>query len=165
MLCVRNVQGWDWGSVLKHLVVENLKIQKEQYGKDREHTIVVPRVDSRRNSTLSQASHLSRDKKSRPSEAESRVYEVGRGCESTQKEEVTLRHSIHSADSYVTGTHITEETIRTFMKRGHQVTKANIRKRYKAYRDVVCQEYSGLGLRLCSEASGITGAYGCICVQ
>jgi hypothetical protein len=74
----------------------------------------------------------------RPIEAESRVYETGRGGESTQKEEITPRHSIHSADSNVTGAHITEETIRTYMKRGHQVAKANIRKRYKAYRDVVC---------------------------
>lgn len=35
----------------------------------------------------------------------------------------------NSADSYVTGAHITEETIRTYMKRWHQVVKANIRKR------------------------------------
>lgn len=124
------------------LVVENLKIQKEQYGKDREHTIVIPRVDSRKNSTLSQASHLSGDKKNRPSKAESRVYETGRGGESTQEKEVTPRHSIHSADSYATGARITEETIRTYMKRGHQVTKVNIRKKYKAYRDVAKSDYA-----------------------
>lgn len=52
------------------------------------------------------------------------------------------RYSIHSADSYATGTHITEETIRAYMKRGHQVTKANIRKRYKAYRDVAKNDYA-----------------------
>ena len=61
------------------LVVDNLKIQKEQYGKDPESSIVIPRQDSRRYTTLGKASHLSGDKKSRPSEAESRVYEAGRG--------------------------------------------------------------------------------------
>lgn len=79
------------------LVVENLKIQKEQYGKDREHTIVIPRVDSRRNSTFSQTSHLSGDKKSRPSEAESRVYEAGRGGEGSQKE-VDAHYSIQAPE-------------------------------------------------------------------
>ena len=77
------------------LVVENLKIQKEQYGKDREHTIVIPRVDSRRNPTFSKTSHLSGDKKSRSIEAESRIYETGRGGEGSQ-EEVTPRLSIRT---------------------------------------------------------------------
>lgn len=52
----------------------------------------------------------------------------GNSNESGNKE-LDYRHSIHSADSYVTGARITEETIRTYMKRGHQVAKANIRKR------------------------------------
>lgn len=54
--------------------------------------------------------------------------ESGNSNESGNKE-LDYRHSIHSADSYVTGAHITEETILTYMKRGHQVAKANIRKR------------------------------------
>lgn len=54
--------------------------------------------------------------------------ESGNSNESGNKE-LDYRHSIHSVDSYATGAHITEETIRTNMKRGHQVAKANIRKR------------------------------------
>ena len=54
---------------------------------------------SRRNPTFSQTSHLSGDKKSRPSEAESRVYEVGRGGEGAQKEEVVSRYTLPDPDS------------------------------------------------------------------
>lgn len=80
------------------LVVDNLKIQKEQYGKDPESTIIIPRQDSRRYTTLGQASHLWGDKKSRPSEAESRVYEDSRGGESTQKEAVATRYQLPDPD-------------------------------------------------------------------
>ena len=80
------------------LVVDNLKIQKEQYGKYTENTIVIPRPDSRRYTSIGEASHLSRYKESRPSEAESRVYEDSRGGEGSQKEAVAPRYSIPDPD-------------------------------------------------------------------
>ena len=80
------------------LVVDNLKIQKEQYGKYPESTIVIPRPDSRRYTSIGKASHLWGDKKSRPSEAESRVYEDSRGGEGSQKEAVDSRYSIPDPD-------------------------------------------------------------------
>ena len=116
------------------LVVENLKIQKEQYGKDREHTIVIPRVDSRRNPTFSKTSHLSGDKKSRPIEAESRVYETGRGGEGSQ-EEVNSRYALLSAP-------ITEEEqIRIYLRQKHLKNKEDIRKKYRAYRSAARMHY------------------------
>ncbi|MBO7313547.1 MAG: hypothetical protein J6U48_04905 [Alistipes sp.] len=117
------------------LVVENLKIQKEQYGKDREHTIVIPRVDSRRNTTLGQASHLWGDKKSRSIEAESRVYETGRGGEGSQ-EEVNSRYALLSAP-------ITEEEqIRIYLRQKHLKNKEDIRKKYRAYRSAARLHYN-----------------------
>lgn len=80
------------------LVIDNLKIQKEQYGKDPESTIVIPRPDSRRYTSIGKASHLWGDKKSRPSEAKSRVYEDSRGGEGSQKEAVDSRYSIPDPD-------------------------------------------------------------------
>ena len=80
------------------LVIDNLKIQKEQYGKYTENTIVIPRPDSRRYTSIGKASHLWGDKKSRPSEAESRVYEDSRGGEGSQKEAVDSRYSIPDPD-------------------------------------------------------------------
>lgn len=151
----KNIESKDVLYGVLPLVRENLTLQAQQYGA--ENTIPLPRYEYRRLSTdaKKEGGTLWRtEAQHRPNEAGYGVYEVGRGGEGTQEKEVTPRHSIHSADSYATGARITEETIRTYMKRGHQVTKANIRKRYKAYRDVVCQEYSGLGLRLCFEASG-----------
>ena len=80
------------------LVIDNLKIQKEQYGKDPESTIVIPRPDSRRYTSIGKASHLWGDKKSRPSEAESRVYEDSRGGEGSQKEAVAPRYMLPDPD-------------------------------------------------------------------
>jgi hypothetical protein len=152
----KNIERKDVLCGVLPLVRENLTLQAQQYGTEKENTIVLPRYEYHRLSidAKKEGGTLWRtEAQHRPNEAGYGVYEAGRGGEGTQKEEVTPRHSIHSADSYATGARITEETIRTYMKRGHQVAKANIRKRYKAYRDVVCQKRSGLGLRLCSEAS------------
>ena len=49
-----------------------------------------------------------------------------------QTEGVDARYSIRT----------TEDTIRIYMRRGHQVAKDNIRKKYKAYRDVAKSDYA-----------------------
>ena len=62
---------------------EFVQMVKDYEGDVDEYTPETYGYYSRRNLTFSQTSHLSGDKKSRPSEAESRVYEVGRGGEGT----------------------------------------------------------------------------------
>lgn len=88
----------DLSGRINAIVIDNLKIKKEQYGKDPESTIVIPRPDSRRYTSIGEASHLSRYKESRPSEAKSRVYEDSRGGEGSQKETVDSRYSIPDPD-------------------------------------------------------------------
>ena len=73
---------------------EFVQMVKDYDGEVDEYTPETYGYYSRRNPTFSQTSHLSGDKKSQPSEAESRVYEVGRGGEGTQKEEVVSRYSV-----------------------------------------------------------------------
>lgn len=77
---------------------EFVQMVKDYDGDVDEYTPETYGYYSRRNPTFSQTSHLSGDKKFRPSEAESRVYEVGRGGESSQKEEVASRCSVPDPD-------------------------------------------------------------------
>ena len=65
-------------------------------------------------------------------------YTSLRGGDKRNRAEVDARYSIQTPEGVIADPRATEETIRTYMKRGHQVAKANIRKRYKVYRDVVC---------------------------
>lgn len=131
---------------LMPVIGKNLELQKNNYNGKEKKAFIITREHLPANGEvyerLKQNTDGGEPRRYRTISTESRVYETGRGGESTQEKEVTPRHSIHSADSYVTGAHITEETIRAYMKRGHQVTKANIRKKYKAYRDVAKSDYA-----------------------
>ena len=83
------------------LVKENLTLQKEQYDRERkESPIVIPRVRSIGTLRGNQEGEtiLWNNKKSRPSEAESRVYEAGRGGEGSQKE-VDARYSVRDLEA------------------------------------------------------------------
>ena len=84
------------------LVRENLAIQIKQYGAEKENTIVLPRYQHSGLSTNAQETGRIlwgvETQKQRPSEAESRVYEAGRGGEGSQKE-VDARYSVRDLEA------------------------------------------------------------------
>jgi hypothetical protein len=83
------------------LLKQNLKIQKEQYGREKENTIVLPRYEYHRLSidAKKEGGTLWRtETQHRPSEAEYGVYEADRGGEGTQKEEVAPRYQLPNPD-------------------------------------------------------------------
>lgn len=130
------------------VVAHNIEIQKQRYGERKENPFVIGREyfsedsgikERERDEWFGGRSDISRGY--RPSEAESRVYEAGRGGEGSQKE-VDARYSIQAPEGVIADPRATEDTIRIYMRRGHQVAKDNIRKKYKAYRDAAKSDYA-----------------------
>ena len=123
------------------IVAHNIEIQKQRYGERKENPLVFGRESIRENNGIEGRegnkrsggrSDISRGY--RPIEAESRVYETGRGGEGSQ-EEVNSRYALLSAP-------ITEEEqIRIYLRQKHLKNKEDIRKKYRAYRSAARMHY------------------------
>ena len=138
--------------ILKLLPVikQNLAIQKELYNgskEERRTPIVIGRGDSKelQGEVGSRRRIFGIRRGGRSLEGGSSIYGDDRFIErdartsDRRSEEVASRLSQRDPD--MAEPQATEEMVRVYMKRQHQINKANIRKKYKTFRDVAKQDY------------------------